>query len=63
MITVEDYKNLIEYFDSIEVPENLKNFVAKLKLIYEELLYRQEVQEKINGIHKQLEELSKEKEG
>lgn len=63
MITVDDYKNLIEYFDSIEVPENLKNFVEKLKVMYEEILYREEVSKKIQDLHKRLEELSKEKEG
>lgn len=63
MITIDDYKNLIEYFDSIEVPENLNNFVEKLKVMYEEILYREEVSKKIEELHKRLEELSKEKEG
>ena len=63
MITIDDYKNLIEYFDGIETPENLKNFVEKLKVMYEEILYREEAKEKIENFHKKLEELSKEKEG
>ena len=61
MITKEDYKNLLEYFHMCEVPENLKNFIEKLEVIYEELLYREEVQEKITDLHKRLEDLSAEK--
>lgn len=59
MITKEDYKNLLEYFTYSAVPENLKNFVAKLEVIYEELNYREEVGNKIQELHKKLEELSK----
>lgn len=58
MITKEDYKNLIEFFEVHAVPENLENFIAKLKVIYEELEYREEVSKKIEDIHKRLEELS-----
>lgn len=59
MITLEDYKNLLEYFNNIEVPENLKNFVEKLTVMYEELTYRDEVQKKLAGFREKLEELSK----
>lgn len=59
MITKEDYKNLLEHFEVIKVPENLVNFVEKLKVIYEELNYREEVQEKLSKLHNRLNELSK----
>ena len=59
MITLEDYKNLLEHFNNIEVPENLKNFVEKLTVMYEELTYRDEVQKKLAGFREKLEELSK----
>lgn len=59
MITLEDYKNLLEHFNAIEVPENLKNFVEKLTVMYEELTYRDEVQKKLAGFREKLEELSK----
>lgn len=59
MITLEDYKNLIELFDRIAVPEELTNFVAKLKVMYEELSYRDEVQKKLAEYRSKLEELNK----
>lgn len=59
MITLEDYKNLLNLFENIEVPEELKNFVAKLRVMYEELTYREEIQKKLAYFRKQLEELSK----
>ena len=59
MITKEDYKNLLEHFEVIKVPENLENFVEKIKVIYEELNYREEVAEKLTEIHNRLNELSK----
>lgn len=59
MITKEDYKNLLEHFEVIKVPENLENFVEKIKVIYEELNYREEVQEKLSKLHNRLNELSK----
>lgn len=59
MITKEDYKNLLEHFEVVAIPENLVNFVEKLKVIYEELNYREEVQEKISELHNRLNELSK----
>lgn len=59
MITLEDYKNLLDYFNNVEVPENLKNFVDKLTVMYEELTYRDEVQKKLTGFREKLEELNK----
>lgn len=59
MITLEDYKNLIDFFDIIAVPEELTNFVAKLRVMYEELSYRDEVQKKLAEYRSKLEELNK----
>ena len=59
MITLEDYKNLINLFDRIAVPEELTNFVAKLRVMYEELSYRDEVQKKLAEYRSKLEELNK----
>lgn len=59
MITLEDYKNLIDLFDRIAVPEELTNFVAKLRVMYEELSYRDEVQKKLAEYRSKLEELNK----
>lgn len=59
MITLEDYKNLIEYFTYSSVPKELEHFVAKLQVIYEELTYREEVQKHLQELHEKLNELSK----
>lgn len=59
MITIKDYENLIIYFANHEVPENLKNFTEKLKVMYEEILYRDEADKKINEFHEKLKELNK----
>ena len=58
MITKKDYENLIIYFSNNTVPENFKNFVEKLKVMKEELDYREEIRNKIDELHKRLEELS-----
>ena len=62
MITKEDYKNLLEYFEVHAIPENLENFIEKLKVIYEELNYREEVQKKIEDLHNRLNKLSEKEE-
>lgn len=62
MIFKEDYKNLLEFFETHAIPDELTNFVEKLKLIYEELNYREEVQKKIEEIHNKLNELSQKEE-
>lgn len=58
MITLDDYKNLIEYFTYSAVPVELENFVAKLQVIYEELTYREEVQKHLQELHEKLNKLS-----
>ena len=62
MISLEDYKNLTEYFNVNAVPAELENFVKKINIIYEELLYREEVQAKIKALHEKLDEIDKPKE-
>ncbi len=62
MIFKEDYKNLLEFFETHAIPDELTNFVEKLKIIYEELNYREEVQKKIEELHNKLNELSQKEE-
>ena len=61
MITIDDYKNLLDYFEVNAIPENLTKFVEKLRIMYEEILYREEVQGKLNDFNEQLKKLSEEK--
>ena len=56
MISLEDYKNLTEYFNVNAVPAELENFVKKINIIYEE------VQAKIKALHEKLDEIDKPKE-
>lgn len=59
MITLKDYENLIKYFEENETPEELKNFMDKLKVMYESIKYKEEVQKKIKEFDNKLMELSK----
>lgn len=59
MITLKDYENLIRYFEENETPEELKNFMDKLKVMYESIKYKEEVQKKIKEFDNKLMELSK----
>lgn len=54
MVTKEDYENLLNYFEENEVPENLKDFIEKLKLIYEGILLSEEYREKNDSIQEKL---------
>lgn len=58
MITIEDFDNVLGYFSEHEVPENLTNFIAKLKIMREEILYRKESQEKLKYFNDELLKLS-----
>ena len=58
MITLKDYENLLKYFEEHEIPEELKNMIEKLKVMREEILYRQEAQDKIKSYQNRLAELS-----
>lgn len=62
MIKIEDYKNLIKYFEEHETPDNLKLFIEKLKVMYEEILYRKESQEKMQEFEERLRKLSESEE-
>lgn len=57
MITKEDYKNLLEFFEGISVPDNLKVFIKKIRLIYEQLVLSEEFQEKVGLINDDLRKL------
>lgn len=54
MVTKEDYEKLLNYFEENEVPENLKDFIEKLKLIYEGILLSEEYREKNDSIQERL---------
>lgn len=54
MVTKEDYENLLNYFKENEVPENLKEFIEKLSLIYEGILLSEEYREKNDSIQEKL---------
>lgn len=58
MITLEDYNNLLAYFEVHAVPEELENFVKKLSIMRDEIVYRKEAEEKIKSYRDQLMELS-----
>lgn len=58
MITLKDYENLINYFEENEIPENLKNFMDKLRVMYDSIVYKEEVQKKIKEFDSKLMELS-----
>ncbi len=62
MIKIEDYENLIKYFEEHETPDNLKLFIEKLKVMYEEILYRKESQEKMQEFEERLRKLSESEE-
>lgn len=62
MIKIEDYENLIKYFEEHEIPDNLKLFIEKLKVMYEEILYRKESQEKMQEFEERLRKLSESEE-
>ena len=57
MITKEDYKNLLEFFEEKEVPDNLKVFIEKIKLIYRQLELSEKFQEEVGVINDDLRKL------
>lgn len=60
MIKIEDYENLIKYFEEHETPDNLKIFIEKIRIMYKEILYRKESQEKMQEFEEALRKLSEE---
>lgn len=62
MISVKDYENLIKYLEEKGIPTELEVFYEKLKVMYEEILYRQESNEKLKGFHDKLMKLSEKEE-
>lgn len=63
MITLEDYKNLLDLFKNLKeenkMPSSLELFAEKLAVIYEELTYRNEVDAKLKEIREKLNALDK----
>lgn len=62
MITKEDYKNLIEYFEIHAVPEELTEFVEKLKILYDILLLNEKFQAESGELNDKLREYIKKEE-
>ena len=62
MIKIEDYENLINYFNEHECPDNLKLFLEKIKIMYQEILYREESKKQLDSFRDQLLALCEEKE-
>lgn len=62
MITLEDYNNLLNYFEVHAVPDELENFVKKLEIMRDEIVYRKEAEEKIKGFRDALMKLSEDEE-
>ena len=60
MIKIEDYENLIKYFEEHKTPDNLKIFIEKIRIMYKEILYRKESQEKMQEFEEALRKLSEE---
>lgn len=60
MITKEDFTNLIEFFDTVKVPEKLEKFDKKIRIMYEEILLREETQEKLKDINERLQKVDTE---
>lgn len=44
MVTKEDYKNLLEYFETHAIPKELEKFIEKLKILYDILLLQEKYQ-------------------
>ena len=44
MVTKEDYKKLLEYFEIHAIPEELEEFIEKLKILYDILLLQEKYQ-------------------
>ena len=59
MITKEDYKNLLEYFEIHAVPEELTDFVEKLKILYDILLLNEKFQAESGELNDKLREYIK----
>jgi hypothetical protein len=62
MITLEDYNNLLAYFEVHAVPDELENFVKKLEVMRDEIVYRKQAEEKIKEYRDKLMELSEKEE-
>ena len=62
MISLDDYNNLLAYFEVHAIPEELENFVKKLEIMRDEIVYRKEAEEKIKEYRDKLMELTEQKE-
>lgn len=62
MITKEEIIALNDYFYTVQVPDELKNFVKKLDLIEKELKVKSEMDSQLKEIHDELLALSEKNE-
>ena len=62
MITKEEIIALNDYFYTVQVPDELKNFVKKLDLIEKELKVKSEMDSQLKEIHDELLKLSEKNE-
>lgn len=62
MIRLEDYNNLLAYFEVHAIPEELESFVKKIEIMRDEIVYRKEADEKIKGYRDALMKLSEQEE-
>lgn len=44
MVTKKDYEKLLEYFETHAIPEELEEFIEKLKILYDILLLQEKYQ-------------------
>ena len=58
MITLEDYENLLKYFEENPIPDNLVIFIEKLKIMRDEILFRKDAQDKLKEFQDRLAGLS-----
>lgn len=65
MFNLDDYKNILDYFNENPIPEDskydkLRKTVKKLEISFEEINYRKEVSEKIKEYQEKLSKVDEE---
>ena len=62
MISLDDYNNLLAYFEVHAIPEELEVFVKKLEIMRDEIVFRKDAEEKLKEYRDKLMELTEQKE-
>lgn len=61
MFNLEDYENILNYFDGKEdIPDSLKKTINKLQITYEEINFRKETAEKLKEFQERLAKIDEE---